>query len=143
VTRWLSLPLLVIVLASGCEARGGGGTVVPNGTGGDSELRPEGDPEGESMAELNLRLDQLVGERSSLSAGDPNECEALCELSRAICEVKTKMCSIAESQVTDEEYQNLCRKAKKRCSDASESCARCVERSEGRSGAASCEGEPK
>jgi hypothetical protein len=133
-----------MLLALGCDGeRGGGGTVVPHGGGSDSGLRPEGDPEGESMAELDLRLDKLVGERTSLIklGDDPNKCEALCELSRAICEVKTKMCSIAEAQVTDEEYQNLCRKAKQRCSDASDSCVRCVERSENRNGS-TCEGEP-
>lgn len=141
-TRWLML--MVLALTLGCDGeRGGGGSVVPHGGGADSELRPNGDPEGESMAELDLRLDKLTAERASLtSAGnDPSKCEALCELSRAICEIKTKMCSIAEDQVTDEAYQDLCRKAKQRCSDASDSCVRCVERSEGRSGA-TCEGEP-
>jgi hypothetical protein len=143
VTRWLTL--LVLVLSLGCDGeRGSGGTVVPDGRGTDSGLRPEGDPEGESMAELNLRLDNLVAERANLGSAvtsDPNKCEELCELSRAICEVKTKMCTIADSQAADEDYQDLCRKAKQRCSDASDSCVRCVERSEGRNGA-SCEGEP-
>jgi hypothetical protein len=143
VTRWLTLVLLALTL--GCDGeRGGGGTVVPQGGGTDSGLRPSGDPEGESMAELDLRLDKLTSERAnltSLGADDPSKCEALCELSRAICEIKTKMCSIAEDQATDNDYQDLCRKAKQRCSDASDSCTRCVERSEGRSGG-SCEGDP-
>jgi hypothetical protein len=143
VTRWLTLHLVVLALTLGCPEQGGGGTVVPHGGGTDSGLRPDGDPEGESMAELDLRLDKLVAERASLTSvtDDASKCEELCELSRAICEVKTKMCSIAESQVTDEDYQNLCRKAKQRCSDASDSCVRCVERNEGRGGA-SCEAEP-
>lgn len=145
-TRWLTLVLLALTLGFGlaCDGeRGGGGTVVPHGGGTDSGLRPSGDPEGESMAELDLRLDELTSERASLTSlgDDPSKCEALCELSRAICEIKTKMCSIAEDQATDDGYQDLCRKAKQRCSDASDSCTRCVERSEGRSGG-SCEGEP-
>lgn len=140
-TRWFMTTFVVLALSLGCDERGGGGTVVPNGGGSDSGLRPEGEPEGESMDELALRLDKLVGDQPSLLAlsdDDPDKCEALCELSRAICEIKTKMCSIAEERVTDDEYQNLCRTAKQRCSEASDSCVRCVERS----GAGTCEGDP-
>jgi hypothetical protein len=143
VTRWL-MTFVVLSLVLGCDERGGGGTVVPHGRGNDSGLRPEGEPEGESMDELALRLDKLVGDQPRLLAvsdDEPNKCEALCELSRAICEIKTKMCSIAEERVTDDEYQDLCRTAKQRCSDASDSCTRCVERSEGRGGG-TCEGAP-
>ncbi|MFV8749577.1 hypothetical protein ACNOYE_03375 [Nannocystaceae bacterium ST9] len=140
--RWLAC--LALAWALGCDERGGGGTVVPEGGGGDSELRPEGDHEGETMAELEVRLDKLVARQTHMVAAgtdDPHQCEPLCELSRAICEIKTKMCSIAEERVTDPEYQNLCRKAKQRCSDASESCIQCVGRS-GEAGEGTCEGEP-
>ncbi len=141
-----SILLATIVLASGlgCDGeRAGGASVVPGGSGNDSELRPYGDPEGESMGELELRLDKLVEKQTSLVAAgesDPSKCEALCELSRAICEIKTKMCSIAEDRTTDEDYQNLCRQAKQRCSAASDSCVRCVGRSESHGGG-TCEGE--
>ncbi len=136
---------VVLAFALGCDQQGGGGTVVPDGRGSDSELRPEGEHQGESMAELALRLDELTGRRASLVAAsneDSSKCEAVCELSRAICEVKTKMCTIAEERVTDPDYQNLCRKAKQQCSEASDSCIRCVERSSLSQPEASCEGSP-
>lgn len=140
-TRLLrGVALTLVVLASGlaCDERGGGATVVPEGGRGGSQVEPEGDPEGESMAELELRLDKLGDERSRKLGATPDDCEALCELSRSICEIKTKMCTIAEQRPTDEDYQNLCRKAKQRCSEASDTCVGCVERS----GSSTCEGQP-
>lgn len=113
----------------GCDQGSSGSTVVPSGQGGDSELTPEGEFEGESIDELTLRLDRLTERREQLVAGnpDPSQCEDLCELSRAICEVKDKMCEIADERVADDEYQNLCRVAKQRCEQASDSCVRCVQ----------------
>ncbi len=128
----LLIPMLLLGLA--CDDPTAGGTVTPGGRGGDSELDPEGEQEGESMGELDLRLDRLTAQQTKLiqaSHEDPGTCEDLCELSRAICEVKTKMCTIAEERVADDEYQDLCRKAKQRCREASDSCVRCVEQHEG------------
>lgn len=152
----LTLALLLLPLAGlatlGCDERGGGGTVVPGERGSDSELEPEGEFEGESMDELEIRLDRLVeGQGQLVAAGnqDPDKCEELCELSQAICEVKTKMCEIADGRVADDEYQNLCRKAKQRCAKASQSCTRCVEHhqragsSSGSAEPADCRGEPE
>lgn len=119
----------VTVSALACDQGSSGSTVVPGGQGGDSELRPEGEFEGESIDELALRLDRLTEQREQLVADnpDPSQCEGLCELSRAICEVKDKMCEIADERVADDEYQNLCRVAKQRCEQASDSCVRCVQ----------------
>jgi hypothetical protein len=137
--------------SSSCDTTAGGGTTItPGGRGGDSRLQPEGGHEGESIGELDLRLDRLSTEQAELinaSNEDPGKCEELCELAQAICEVKTKMCTIAEERVTDDEYQNLCRKAKQRCRDANDSCLRCVERHEGTQASTSdadagCGGEP-
>lgn len=144
--------VLSCVFASACDQRGGGATVAPSGHGSDSELTPEGEFEGESIDELDIRLQHLVEQQTQqVTAGnhDPRSCEKLCELSRAICEVKTKMCEIADERVADDEYQNLCRVAKQRCQRASDSCIRCVEHHQraGQSNGvtpepATCEGEP-
>ena len=125
-----ALALGACLVLGACDTRGSAGSVTPGGTlGNDSELRPEGEFEGESIDELRLRLDHLVEDQKrqvQAAANDAGECEDLCELSRAICEVKTKMCEIADERVGDAEYQNLCRRAKLRCQEASESCVRCV-----------------
>ena len=129
---WIGLGLgACLCLALGaCDTRGSAGSVTPGGSlGNDSELRPEGEFEGESIDELRLRLDHLVEDQKrqvQAAAKDASECEELCELSKAICEVKTKMCEIADERIGDDEYQNLCRRAKLRCQEASESCVRCV-----------------
>ncbi len=124
-----ALTLLVATLAC-AEPHSSGGTVVPTGDGVGTTITPEGSFEGESIDELEIRLERLVSQQDSLiaaSSGDPGKCEELCELSRAICEVKTKMCEIADERVSDDEYQNLCRQAKQRCQRASQSCVRCVQ----------------
>jgi hypothetical protein len=131
-TRQSALVCLVAGALAGtlaCDQGSGGSTVVPSGQGGDSELAPEGEFEGESIDELVLRLNNLSEQREQLVAGsqEPTQCEELCELSRAICEVKDKMCEIADERVADDEYQNLCRTAKQRCEQASSSCVRCVQ----------------
>ncbi|MCA9685034.1 MAG: hypothetical protein KC457_22820, partial [Myxococcales bacterium] len=123
---WLAL----VGAALGCDGRAGTTTVTPGGGGSDSQLKPEGDFEGESIDELALRLDRLATQmRATVTAGtqSPDKCEELCELSQAICEIKGKMCEIADERVSDDDYQNLCRKAKQRCQEASQSCVRCVE----------------
>ncbi len=148
----MAIALSLMSLAACDERSGSGGaTVTPGGHGEDSELKPEGDFEGESIDELDLHIKRLSDDRDSLiSAGnrDPGKCEELCELSRSICEVQTKMCEIADGRVADDDYQNLCRKAKQRCQNASSSCIRCVEHHEHSSGAAvpepaSCGGDPE
>jgi hypothetical protein len=119
----------VLTSALACDQGSSGSTVVPGGQGGDSELQPVGEFEGESIDELELRLQRLTEHREQLvdKGQDPSQCEDLCELSRAICEVKDKMCEIADERVADDEYQNLCRVAKQRCEQASDSCVRCVQ----------------
>ncbi|KIG17447.1 hypothetical protein DB30_03148 [Enhygromyxa salina] len=141
------------MLVGACDQRSGGGTITPTGHGSDSKLTPEGEFEGESIDELDLRLRRLVeqSEQQVTSANlDTGKCEELCELSRAICEVKTKMCEIADERVGDDEYQDLCRVAKQRCQRASQSCVRCVEHHQRAARAddagpepSSCEGEPE
>jgi hypothetical protein len=144
--------LVVLASLAACDPRGSAGTVTPTGHGSDSQLEPEGSFEGESIDELQVRLDRLGEEQQKrLHAGnqDPAKCEELCELSRAICEVKTKMCELADERVGDDEYQNLCRAAKQRCRQASDSCVSCVQHHEraSHSGATpapvSCEGAPE
>ena len=126
-----ALALGACLVLGACDTRGSAGSVTPGGTlGNDSELRPEGEFEGESIDELALRLDRLATQmRATVTAGtqSPDKCEELCELSQAICEIKGKMCEIADERVSDDDYQNLCRKAKQRCQEASQSCVRCVE----------------
>lgn len=144
---WLAAGALVLVTLACDEARSGGGTVVPQGDGVGTSITPEGSFEGESIDELQIRLNRLVSQQDQLTAAsssDAGKCEELCELSRAICEVKTKMCEIADARVADDEYQDLCRQAKQRCQRASDSCVRCVqthERAYG-SGSGSCSGDP-
>lgn len=136
--------LLVTASALACDERSSGGTVIPTDEGVGTTIDPKGEFEGESIDELKIRLDRLVGKQEQLvaaSSSDAGKCEELCELSRAICEVKTKMCDIADERVADDEYQNLCRQAKQRCQRASDSCIRCVQTHE-RSYHGTCEGEP-
>jgi hypothetical protein len=78
-----------VLTALACDQGSSGSTVVPVGQGGDSQLQPEGEFEGESIDELALRLDRLTEQREQLvsASQDPEQCEDLCELSRAICEV--------------------------------------------------------
>jgi hypothetical protein len=140
----MSLAAVAFVLA--CEPQGGGTTVVPTNDGVGTTIDPEGEFEGESIDELKIRLDRLVGQQEQLvaaSGSDSGKCEDLCELAQAICEVKTKMCEIADERVSDDEYQNLCRTAKQRCQRASDSCVRCVQTHERSQGEGTCEGEPK
>jgi|GEM_PF-1582088 len=140
-------------VALACDQRASEGvTVTPTDHSGDSGLKPEGEFEGESINELEVRLQRLGAKQDQLvTAGstDAGKCEELCQLSRAICEIKTKMCEIADEHVADDAYQNLCRQAKQRCQRASESCHRCVQHHERTNQsssstprAASCEGEP-
>lgn len=148
--RLCLLAALLLAPALGCDPNASGRPLPPTHTGEDSHLKPEGEFEGESMDELQLRLEGLTGKQDALVAAgnrDPGKCEELCDLSRSICEIQTKMCEIADDRVADDEYQALCRKAKQRCQAASESCVRCVEHHE-RAGAngptpepATCEGE--
>lgn len=136
--------LFVTASAFACDERSSGGTVIPTDEGVGTTIDPKGEFEGESIDELKIRLDRLVGQQEQLvaaSSSDAGKCEELCELSRAICEVKTKMCDIADERVADDEYQNLCRQAKQRCQRASDSCIRCVQNHE-RSYQGTCEGEP-
>ena len=142
--RSLRYVALVGLLALACDERSSGGTVIPSDEGVGTTIDPKGEFEGESIDELKIRLDRLVGEQERLvaaSSSDAGKCEELCELSRAICEVKTKMCEIADERVADDEYQNLCRTAKQRCQRASDSCVRCVQTHE-RASEGTCEGEP-
>ena len=149
--RLATLVLTLACTGAACDERSGGGTVTPGGHGSDSQLEPEGEFEGDSIDELQIRLDRLVEQQGVLiGAGnhDPAKCEELCQLSRAICEVKTKMCEIADERAADDEYQHMCRQAKQRCIQASDRCIRCVEHHEraGQSGPAgarepaTCEG---
>jgi hypothetical protein len=136
--------VILTALALACDERSSGGTVIPTDEGVGTSIDPKGEFEGESIDELKIRLDRLVGEQEQLvaaSSSDAGKCEELCELSRAICEVKTKMCEIADERVADDEYQNLCRVAKQRCQRASDSCIRCVQNHE-RASEGTCEGMP-
>ena len=136
---------LLGLLALGCDTRGSGGTVIPTDEGVGTQIDPKGEFEGESIDELKIRLDRLVGDHEQLigaSSSDAGQCENLCEIAKSICEVKTKMCEIADERVADDEYQNLCRQAKQRCQRASDSCVRCVQTHERSHGEGSCEGDP-
>ena len=146
----LALAATVILTGTACDDRASdSSSVTPGGRGGDSHIESDGPFEGETMAELNARLDRLTTQRAELTkvkASEPAQCEELCQISKTICEVKKKMCEIAESRVTDDEYQNLCRKAKMRCGEANQTCISCVEQHETKGAGlstrpASCGGE--
>ena len=91
---------------------------------------PMGPQEGDSVPELELRLDRLTTEQSAYAGeamGDAKACQDLCSLSASLCEVQVKLCDIADSRPSETSYQNLCREAQHECNEAQNSCEACVD----------------
>jgi hypothetical protein len=140
---WLEPTAVILgacLLATGCAATAGGGTVTPGGNGNVRDgSDPEGDEEGNDVGALRQRLERLSSEqdaKASDSDGSFGACEDLCALASSICGVKEKLCEVADRHPGEEEYQSLCRKAELECSEAEDSCVACVEARETREEAA-------
>lgn len=128
----VALWLLSAAGLPGCgPSASGGGTAVPGGNGNVPDgPDPEGRDEGNSVGELETRLDRLTTEqarKASEQDGSFAVCEDLCSLAASICSIKEKLCDVADRHPGEEEYQGLCRKAELECSEAEDSCVACVE----------------
>ncbi len=124
--------MTVVVGGSTCRpSASDGGTTAPTithppGTG----PAADGPHEGQSAAELKLRLDKLAEQQAGLipaASRDPNTCEEVCSLATSICSVQEKLCEIADGHPSEVEYQALCRDARQECREAQDACVRCVE----------------
>lgn len=120
----------VIAITTGCDARSGTGpTVAPGTTDTREGARPDGIQEGDSLPELEKRLERLTGEQAARmddAMEDSKACHDLCSLSASICEVQVKLCDIADRHPQESSYQQLCREGQQECQEAQASCEACV-----------------
>ncbi len=120
----------VIAITTGCDARSGTGPTVTPGTMDTRDgAEPEGIQEGDSLPELEKRLERLTGEQAARmddAMQDSKACHDLCSLSASICEVQVKLCDIADRQPQESSYQELCREGQQECREAQASCEECV-----------------
>jgi hypothetical protein len=122
---------LAVALSTGCTPAAGSGTVTP-GAGAGRALEgpePDGMQEGDSVPELEKRLERLKGEQAARmddSMVDTQACHDLCSLSASICEVQVKLCDIADRHPQEGSYQELCREGQQECREAQASCEACV-----------------
>lgn len=121
---------VVVSVATGCGPTAGG-TVTPGAR--TPETRdgpgPVGTQEGDSVPELEQRLQRLTGEQAARmddAMTDTKACHDLCSLSASICEVEVKLCDIADRHPQEGAYQELCREAQQECREAQTSCEDCV-----------------
>lgn len=122
---------LVVSLSTGCTPTAGAGTVTPGARQADVREGPEpvGIQEGDSVPELQKRLERLSGEQAASvddAMGDSQACHDLCSLSASICEVQVKLCDIADRHPQESNYQELCREGQMECREAQASCESCV-----------------
>ena len=87
----------IVASASGCTPSASAGNTVTPGMGNDTRegVGPEGLQEGDSVPELQKRLERLSGEQASRMSdamADTQACHDLCSLSVSICEVEVKLC---------------------------------------------------
>lgn len=119
-----------VALATGCTPSAGTqGTTPPGGQGTRDEPIPTGHMEGDSVPELQERLERLTGAqaaRMSDAEVDTQACHDLCSLSVSICEVEVKLCEIADRHPQEGSYQKLCREAQQECQEAQTSCEDCA-----------------
>ncbi|MCR9164712.1 MAG: hypothetical protein ACE37F_33960 [Nannocystaceae bacterium] len=122
----------IVSIATGCTptASGGGKPVTP-GLRGDTREGPDpiGVQEGDSVPELEKRLERLRGEQAARmddAMADTQACHDLCSLSASICEVQVKLCDIADRHPQEGSYQALCREGQQECQEAMSSCEDCV-----------------
>ncbi len=119
-----------VALSTGCSPTAGG-TVTPGTRPATTKdgTDPVGAQEGDSIPELQKRLERLSGEqalRMSDAMDDAEACHDLCSLSASICEVEVKLCEIADRHPQESSYQALCREAQQECREAQASCEDCV-----------------
>lgn len=121
---------VVVSIATGCGPTAGGTVTPTSRTPGTREgPEPLGDQEGDSVPELEKRLQRLSGEQAARmddAMTDTQACHDLCSLSASICEVEVKLCDIADRQPQEGSYQELCREAQQECREAQSSCEDCV-----------------
>ena len=102
ILRAVSLSLVGLLMgAAACDARAGGGAATTRPGEGAGPVAPEGNEEGDSPEELELRLERLVNEQADqmkLAASDSAACEELCSLATSICGVQEKLCVIADER---------------------------------------------
>lgn len=122
----------VVSIATGCTpgATSSGKPVTP-GIGKDTREGPDptGIQEGDSVPELEKRLERLTGEQAARmddAMADTQACHDLCSLSASICEVQVKLCDIADRHPQEGSYQELCREGQQECQEAMTSCEDCV-----------------
>ena len=123
--------VVAITTASGCTPSVSAGKPVTPGLGNDTRegAGPEGIQEGDSVPELEKRLERLTGEQAARmddAMADTQACHDLCSLSVSICEVQVKLCDIADRHPQEGSYQELCREAQQECQEAQQSCEDCV-----------------
>lgn len=117
-------------IATGCGPSASG-TVTP-GTrtpGGRDGSEPAGTQEGDSVPELEKRLERLSGEQAARmddAMNDTQACHDLCSLAASICEVEVKLCDIADRHPQEGAYQELCREGQQECREAQSGCEDCV-----------------
>ena len=121
---------VVVSIATGCGPTAGG-TVTPHARTPDTRDGPDplGAQEGDSVPELEERLQRLSGEQAARmddAMVDARACHDLCSLAASICEVEVKLCDIADRQPQESSYQELCREAQQECREAQSSCEDCV-----------------
>ena len=138
-TRVVSLPRTsvlagvlwgVVAVTTGCDSQAGARPTVTPGTQDTREgAGPVGVQEGDSVPELQVRLERLSGEQAARmddAMDDTQACHDLCSLSASICEVQVKLCDIADRHPQEGSYQELCREAQQECQEAQTSCEGCV-----------------
>lgn len=121
----------VVSIATGCTPVANAGNTVTPGGGNDTKAGadPHGLQEGDSVPELEKRLERLTGEQAARmddAMVDTQACHDLCSLSVSICEVEVKLCEIADRHPQEGSYQKLCREAQQECREAQTSCEDCV-----------------
>ncbi len=132
-TRSAALALALwsaVALSTGCGPTAGG-TVTPGARPADTKdgADPLGTQEGDSIPELEKRLERLSGEQAARmddAMEDAQACHDLCSLSASICEVQVKLCDIADRHPQESTYQALCREGQQECREAQASCEDCV-----------------
>lgn len=120
----------VVSITTGCGPTAGGTVTPGTRTPGTREgTGPSGTQEGDSVPELEKRLERLSGEQAARmddAMTDTQACHDLCSLSASICEVEVKLCDIADRHPQEGSYQQLCREAQQECHEAEATCEDCV-----------------
>lgn len=128
--------LIAAAVGTGCTPSASGSVApgTPAGGGTKDGAAPVGTQEGDTVPELEKRLERLTGEQEARMAdalADTKACHDLCSLSASICEVQVKLCDIADRHPQESSYQDLCREGQQECREAQASCEACVDEHQG------------